>query len=122
MYITSSSCHVFTFLQDSEASFDFNSHDSDPFPRYDFTNENKHGTRCAGEVSAAKNDVCTLGVAYQSRIGGTCIVITFIYTHAVYMNMHVYIIYVHVYMTTCTCTCILLCIIRRCSYVGWRCD
>ena len=39
-------------------------------PRYDYTNENNHGTRCAGEVSAAKNDICSTGVAYDARIGG----------------------------------------------------
>ena len=56
--------------QDPQASYDFNDHDSDPIPRYDPTNENKHGTRCAGEVSAAKNNICAVGVAYNSRIGG----------------------------------------------------
>lgn len=34
------------------------------------TNENKHGTRCAGEVAAALNSVCSVGVAYHSKIGG----------------------------------------------------
>lgn len=30
-----------------------------------------HGTRCAGEVSAARdNDVCGVGVAYDSKIAG----------------------------------------------------
>ena len=57
--------------QDPQASYDFNDHDPDPIPRYERTNENKHGTRCAGEVSAAKNDVCGVGVAYNSKIGGT---------------------------------------------------
>lgn len=56
--------------QDAEASYDFNNHDPDPNPRYDVTNENKHGTRCAGEVAAAKNDVCAVGVAYEASIGG----------------------------------------------------
>ncbi|KAK1345107.1 hypothetical protein QTO34_013814 [Cnephaeus nilssonii] len=35
---------------DPEASYDFNDNDHDPFPRYDPTNENKHGTRCAGKL------------------------------------------------------------------------
>lgn len=39
-------------------------------PRYDYSNENKHGTRCAGEVAAAKNNFCAVGVAYKSSIGG----------------------------------------------------
>lgn len=31
-----------------------------------------HGTRCAGEVAAARdNDVCGVGVAYDSKIAGT---------------------------------------------------
>ena len=54
-----------------KASTDLNDNDDDPMPRYDITNENKHGTRCAGEVSsAADNEVCGVGAAYHSRIGG----------------------------------------------------
>ena len=45
-------------------------------PRYDYSNENKHGTRCAGEVAAARNSFCAVGVAYKSSIGGK----TFRYT------------------------------------------
>ena len=56
---------------DPNASFDLNSYDSDPQPRYDKTNENKHGTRCAGEISGTVNNTnCGVGVAYNSRIGG----------------------------------------------------
>lgn len=56
---------------DPEASYDFNDNDPDPFPRYDPTNENKHGTRCAGEVAMmANNKKCGVGVAYNARIGG----------------------------------------------------
>ncbi|XP_041093434.1 neuroendocrine convertase 1-like [Polyodon spathula] len=56
---------------DPEASFDFNDNDPDPFPRYDPTNENKHGTRCAGEIAMqADNKKCGVGVAYNSRVGG----------------------------------------------------
>ncbi|KAG5436826.1 hypothetical protein PCK2_001049, partial [Pneumocystis canis] len=29
-----------------------------------------HGTRCAGEVAAAKNDFCGLGVAYEAKVAG----------------------------------------------------
>lgn len=33
--------------------------------------EIRHGTRCAGEVAAiAANDVCGVGVAFHSKIGG----------------------------------------------------
>ena len=52
------------------ASYDFNAHDDDPFPRYDITNENKHGTRCAGEVAANRNGKCGTGAAYEASIGG----------------------------------------------------
>uniref|UniRef100_A0A9L0R481 Neuroendocrine convertase 1 n=1 Tax=Equus caballus TaxID=9796 RepID=A0A9L0R481_HORSE len=56
---------------DPEASYDFNDNDHDPFPRYDPTNENKHGTRCAGEIAMqANNHKCGVGVAYNSKVGG----------------------------------------------------
>ncbi|KAG7490700.1 proprotein convertase subtilisin/kexin type 5 isoform X1 [Solea senegalensis] len=56
---------------DPQASFDVNGNDVDPMPRYDATNENKHGTRCAGEVAAAANNShCIVGIAYNARIGG----------------------------------------------------
>ena len=33
-----------------------------------------HGTRCAGEVSAARdNGVCGVGIAYNSRVAGQCL-------------------------------------------------
>jgi hypothetical protein len=33
-----------------------------------------HGTRCAGEVGAvANNSMCSLGVAFNSKIGGMLI-------------------------------------------------
>ncbi|KAI8478679.1 hypothetical protein Bbelb_435920 [Branchiostoma belcheri] len=56
---------------DPDASYDVNGNDPDPMPRYNPSNENRHGTRCAGEVSAvANNDVCGVGIAYNSHIGG----------------------------------------------------
>lgn len=34
-------------------------------------NSNKHGTRCAGTVSAtANNSFCAVGIAHNSKIGG----------------------------------------------------
>ncbi|KAK0734866.1 peptidase S8/S53 domain-containing protein [Lasiosphaeria miniovina] len=48
-------------------SYDFNEHTEEPKPRL---SDDKHGTRCAGEVSAVKNDVCGVGVAYDSKIAG----------------------------------------------------
>ncbi|XP_012252633.2 furin-like protease 2 isoform X2 [Athalia rosae] len=54
---------------DHEASTDINDNDSDPMPRDN--GDNKHGTRCAGEVAAvAFNNYCGVGVAYNSSIGG----------------------------------------------------
>nr|XP_023698827.1 proprotein convertase subtilisin/kexin type 6-like isoform X1 [Paramormyrops kingsleyae] len=56
---------------DPLASYDINGNDRDPTPRYDASNENKHGTRCAGEVAAvANNSHCIVGIAYHARIGG----------------------------------------------------
>jgi len=54
-----------------DASYDINANDKDPFPRYDLFDTNKHGTRCAGQVSAqANNSVCSVGIAFNSGIGG----------------------------------------------------
>ncbi|XP_066503304.1 proprotein convertase subtilisin/kexin type 6 isoform X2 [Hoplias malabaricus] len=56
---------------DQLASYDVNGNDHDPTPRYDTSNENKHGTRCAGEVAAvANNSHCIVGIAYNAHIGG----------------------------------------------------
>jgi len=55
----------------AKASYDFSSNDPFPYPRYTDDWFNSHGTRCAGEVSAAlNNDVCGVGVAYNSMIAG----------------------------------------------------
>ncbi|KAF7644753.1 hypothetical protein LDENG_00216510, partial [Lucifuga dentata] len=57
---------------DPDASYDVNDGDSDPQPRYTQLNDNRHGTRCAGEVAAvANNGICGVGVAYNAKIGGT---------------------------------------------------
>lgn len=41
-----------------------------------FTSYNhSHGTRCAGEVAAARNGRDAVGVAYDSKIAGTCILL-----------------------------------------------
>ncbi|XP_071968227.1 proprotein convertase subtilisin/kexin type 4 isoform X2 [Engystomops pustulosus] len=56
---------------DPMASYDFNDDDPDPQPRYNPSDENRHGTRCAGEVAAvANNNICGVGIAYNARIGG----------------------------------------------------
>jgi kexin len=48
-------------------SYDFNDHSEEPKPKL---SDDRHGTRCAGEIGAGKNDVCGLGVAYDSKIAG----------------------------------------------------
>ncbi|KAF6209186.1 hypothetical protein GE061_014931 [Apolygus lucorum] len=54
---------------DPKASSDMNDNDNDPTPRDN--GDNKHGTRCAGEVAAsAYNTYCGVGVAYNASIGG----------------------------------------------------
>ena len=56
-----------------KASEDLNSDESDhdPMPKYDASNMNKHGTRCAGEVAAvAGNNECGIGAAFHAKIGG----------------------------------------------------
>lgn len=54
---------------DPLASTDINGNDDDPTPQDN--GDNKHGTRCAGEVAAvAYNQYCGIGVAYNASIGG----------------------------------------------------
>ncbi|KAL9016558.1 MAG: hypothetical protein Q9185_006095 [Variospora sp. 1 TL-2023] len=48
-------------------SYDFNDKTDEPRPRL---SDDKHGTRCAGEIAAVKNGVCGVGVAYNAKIGG----------------------------------------------------
>jgi furin len=58
-------------VKDTQASYDVNSHDDDPMPRYDLIDSNRHGTRCAGEVAAeGNNSICAVGVAFDAGIGG----------------------------------------------------
>ncbi|CAH0718190.1 unnamed protein product, partial [Brenthis ino] len=54
---------------DALASTDINGNDDDPMPQDN--GDNKHGTRCAGEVAAvAYNQYCGVGIAYNASIGG----------------------------------------------------
>ncbi len=48
-------------------SWDFNDNGPEPSPKLP---EDGHGTRCAGEVGAVKNDVCGVGVAYDAKVAG----------------------------------------------------
>ncbi|GCF01272.1 pheromone processing endoprotease [Zygosaccharomyces mellis] len=50
-----------------EGSWDFNDNTNLPKPRL---NDDYHGTRCAGEIAAAPNDVCGVGVAYNAKLSG----------------------------------------------------
>jgi len=53
------------------ASYDYSSNDPFPYPRYTDTWFNSHGTRCAGEISARRdNHICGVGVAYDSKVAG----------------------------------------------------
>ncbi|PVI02486.1 hypothetical protein DM02DRAFT_301642 [Periconia macrospinosa] len=51
----------------AEGSYDFNDHVPLPKPQL---SDDRHGTRCAGEVSAGRNDACGVGLAYDSKISG----------------------------------------------------
>ncbi len=98
-------CQVYSTIpsfQDPMASYDFNSHDSDPFPRYDYSNENKHGTRCAGEVAANRDGKCGVGAAYGAKVGGqssSCM-------HFVSMFCHMWLVCCH------TCILLILCLLK----------
>ncbi|KAK4565453.1 pheromone processing endoprotease [Recurvomyces mirabilis] len=46
-------------------SWDFNDQVQDPKPRL---SDDHHGTRCAGEVAAARNNICGVGVAYDGKV------------------------------------------------------
>ena len=51
----------------AEGSYDFNDDKPEPKPQLA---EDRHGTRCAGEIAAVKNGVCGVGVAWDAKIGG----------------------------------------------------
>ena len=51
----------------AEGSWDFNDPGPEPRPRL---SDDHHGMRCSGEVAAARNDVCGVGVAFDARIAG----------------------------------------------------
>ncbi|KAI9485066.1 peptidase S8/S53 domain-containing protein [Zychaea mexicana] len=48
-------------------SYDFNARTELPKPRLE---DDNHGTRCAGEIAAVKNDVCGVGMAYGAKVAG----------------------------------------------------
>ncbi|THH29587.1 hypothetical protein EUX98_g4596 [Antrodiella citrinella] len=52
---------------DAEGSHDYNDHTDLPAP---VLFDDHHGTRCAGQIAAVKNDVCGVGIAYDSKVAG----------------------------------------------------
>ncbi|KAI0748474.1 peptidase S8/S53 domain-containing protein [Daedaleopsis nitida] len=48
-------------------SHDYNDHTDLPTP---VLFDDHHGTRCAGQIAAVKNDVCGVGIAYESKVAG----------------------------------------------------
>ncbi|TFK29176.1 hypothetical protein FA15DRAFT_700441 [Coprinopsis marcescibilis] len=52
---------------DAKNSYDFNDHEPMPFPK---RASDHHGTRCAGQIAAAKNDMCGVGLAFNSKVSG----------------------------------------------------
>lgn len=50
-----------------DGSWDFN--DPGPFPKPRLADD-RHGTRCAGEIGAGRNEACGVGVAYDSKVAG----------------------------------------------------
>lgn len=78
--------------KDAKASTDINDKDDDPYPQDN--GDNRHGTRCAGEVaSMAGNEYCGVGVAYNAGIGGIKIhTNTCRHTHqySCYLFVHLY--------------------------------
>ncbi|KAI0064528.1 hypothetical protein BV25DRAFT_1836864 [Artomyces pyxidatus] len=48
-------------------SYNYNDHEDLPTPKLF---DDHHGTRCAGQIAAVKNNVCGMGVAYGSKVAG----------------------------------------------------
>ncbi|KAI9305889.1 peptidase S8/S53 domain-containing protein [Cunninghamella echinulata] len=51
----------------AEGSYDFNDHVDLPTP---VLWNDYHGTRCAGQIAAVKNEACGVGIAYNSKVSG----------------------------------------------------
>jgi kexin len=51
----------------AEGSYDYNDPGPEPRPRLF---DDKHGTRCAGEIAAGRNNVCGVGMAYDGKVSG----------------------------------------------------
>ncbi|KAI2477853.1 KEX1 protease precursor [Pyrenophora tritici-repentis] len=51
----------------AQGSHDYNDHEDLPTPKL---SDDRHGTRCAGEIAAGRNDACGVGLAYDAKISG----------------------------------------------------
>ncbi|KAK3838141.1 MAG: kexin-like protease [Linnemannia gamsii] len=51
----------------AKGSYDFNDNVAIPLPQLW---DDNHGTRCAGEIASAKNDLCGVGVAWDAKVAG----------------------------------------------------
>ena len=51
----------------ADGSWDFNDARPEPKPTL---SDDRHGTRCAGEVAAGRNAFCGVGVAYDAKVAG----------------------------------------------------
>ena len=64
-------------MQVSNLGYDYLDNDGSPFPSEYYGQRDDHGTGCAGEIAMVKNNnVCGVGVAYQSSITGEHILLT----------------------------------------------
>ncbi|GJJ71015.1 kexin [Entomortierella parvispora] len=51
-------------------SHDFNDNQELPLPKKFDDNPDNHGTRCAGEIASARNNLCGVGVAWDAKVAG----------------------------------------------------
>ncbi|KAF9907529.1 pheromone processing endoprotease [Linnemannia zychae] len=51
----------------AKGSYDFNDNVELPLPQLW---DDNHGTRCAGEIASARNDLCGVGVAWDAKVAG----------------------------------------------------
>jgi kexin len=58
-------------------SYDFNGRDGDPTP----SQEDGHGTSCAGVAAAARNNICGRGVAYEASLIGIRLIAAPVYDY-----------------------------------------
>lgn len=54
-------------MKDEDDSYDYNDHEDLPTPKL---SDDHHGTRCAGQIAAVRNEICGVGIAYESKVAG----------------------------------------------------